>query len=49
MIRSLQKWQARRDSNPNKESQNLLCYRYTTSLRELLRTQMKTGLMNLVK
>ena len=23
-------WLTRRDSNPNKQNQNLLCYRYTT-------------------
>lgn len=28
-------WQNRRDSNPYKENQNLLCYRYTTVPRKL--------------
>ena len=32
-------WQRNRDSNPNKQSQSLLCYRYTIPLgRELLYT-----------
>ena len=29
------RWQSRKDSNLNKQSQNLLCYRYTTRLLDL--------------
>jgi hypothetical protein len=33
---NLKSWQSRKDSNLNKQSQNLLCYRYTTRLFQIL-------------